>query len=98
MKIQVFTTGQVGDALRDELSTFALGIYNMHRTGPWMHVAKYTITFGNGTTNTVCSYPDRPVYATHCVRYGNKQWIVLQPKHPLKDHRFFFADREGGEQ
>ena len=98
MKIQVMTTGQVSDALRDELSTMCLPIRTLHRTGPWMHVANYTMTFDDGTTATVESCPDRPVYAAHCERHGFKQWIVLQPKHPLKNHRFFFADRKGGEQ
>ena len=56
------------------------------------------MTFDDGTTTTAVSYPDRPVYAAHCERHGVKKWIVLQPKHPLKNHRYFFAEREGGGQ
>lgn len=105
MKIQVFATEAVSDELRDRLSTFALHIYNMHRTGPWMHVASYKVTSPiTQETVTRLSTPENPIYAAHCFRKRaydgapKDMWIILQPKHPMKNRRFFFADREGGEQ
>lgn len=98
MKIQVFATEAVSDELRDRLSTFALGIRNLHRTGPWMHVASYKATRYDGTTATVVSTTENPIYAAHCERHDEKRWIVLRPKNPNKFNRFFFAGREGGEE
>ena len=106
MKIQVFTTEAVSDALRDRLSTFALGLLNLnkaHRTGPWMHVASYKATHYDGKTATVLSTPENPIYAAKCYRGfadGSREelWVVLRPNNPKKLHRYFFAGREGGEQ
>ena len=96
MTIKIFTDGPVSDELRDKLSTLALGIHELHRTGPWMHVSHYDI-INEGSVHHIYSYNDRPLYAAHCIRGGRLRWIVLSPNHPKKDHRWFFAEREGGE-
>lgn len=98
MKTMVFPGEIVSEELRLSLSKFAEGIHNLHRTGPWKHVYKYIVTFKDGSSVTHYSYADRPIYAACCECDGKKKWIVLQPKHKQRENRFFFVDREGGEQ
>lgn len=97
MKYNIITTMAVSDELSDSLSTIAIDIHNLHRTGPWMHVDRYEF-IRDAIPYRRYSVKESPIYAAHCERNGRPMWIVLQPKHPNKSRRFFFCDREGGAQ
>lgn len=78
------------DDIKNPQSLNTVAVFGFHRTSKWMFVEYYEIRH-HGIHYRRYADPKSPIYTAEGFRGDRQQRIILQPCHPKKNLRFFYA-------